>query len=573
MVDGSSRSPYKALVIVLSALSVTMAVLWSFDRKAKAQEVELAHQKLTAETSKMRAAAEAHEVATLAASEMRAAAKAQEMRAAAKAQENAAADAPYAAEASKLSTESQLRQLLDYINNDAETTLPPVNDEEAAFQDSVQKNYNRSFDESHPTSAICFPKQSTLSFATSRDGFQVGTRIAYAVLGATRTLIEPGVYISLKRNLVDANGGELFLHLMDGLELSIRGGRIRASRSQLERALAYLRPARTHLQLAENVPCIHSRTSTAAGWSGIVFKVAMTFRMIVSYEIQHAIRFNYVVKTRPDYFYCSPIRVIDSILAQRASQKKLADDRAAGRREGDRPFLVSGNSSRPATRLGVAEASAPSHEMWQMGRDFAVITRALVPELLATCCSSDMQGAEVPFLKYVFKNRPEVAARDNPFISNSPPLLGRAFCTNKGNASERYEIIRRTPPGQCERCCTMQTHRNDQAAISALAHAEEHSSRTSCPSSATNCSKASTSSFSDVRAKGYGPEVLDSAKMVKQPLILVCNARPRLTCLPLDENASQTWHRALPTVRTSEMHFQKPTVRTSELHFQKCFGE
>ena len=102
MVDGSSRSPYKALAIVLSALSVTMAVLWSFDRKSKAQEVALAHHKLTEETSKMRAAAEAHEVATLAASEMRAAAKAQEMRAAAKAQENAAADAPYAAEASKL---------------------------------------------------------------------------------------------------------------------------------------------------------------------------------------------------------------------------------------------------------------------------------------------------------------------------------------------------------------------------------------------------------------------------------------------------------------------------------------
>ena len=68
----------KALAIVLAALSITMAMLWSFDIKAKAQEVALA------ETSKMRAAAEAHELATLTAvrSEMRAAAKAQEKAAA-----------------------------------------------------------------------------------------------------------------------------------------------------------------------------------------------------------------------------------------------------------------------------------------------------------------------------------------------------------------------------------------------------------------------------------------------------------------------------------------------------------
>ena len=41
MVDGSSRSPYKALAIVLSALSVTMAVLWSFDRNQKPKRLRL----------------------------------------------------------------------------------------------------------------------------------------------------------------------------------------------------------------------------------------------------------------------------------------------------------------------------------------------------------------------------------------------------------------------------------------------------------------------------------------------------------------------------------------------------
>ena len=51
----------------------------------------------------------------------------------------------------------------------------------------------------------CFPTQSSLHRTKRRSsqGHEREYRIALAIVGATRTLIEPWVYISLKHNLVD----------------------------------------------------------------------------------------------------------------------------------------------------------------------------------------------------------------------------------------------------------------------------------------------------------------------------------------------------------------------------------
>ena len=51
-------------------------------------------------------------------------------------------------------------------------------------------------------------------------------KIAVCVVGATRTLIEPGVFVSLKHNLLLRNGPNthLFMYLMHGEEMSRRGG-------------------------------------------------------------------------------------------------------------------------------------------------------------------------------------------------------------------------------------------------------------------------------------------------------------------------------------------------------------
>lgn len=51
-------------------------------------------------------------------------------------------------------------------------------------------------------------------------------KIAVCVVGATRTLVEPGVFVSLKHNLLMRGGPNthLFMYLMHGKEMSRRGG-------------------------------------------------------------------------------------------------------------------------------------------------------------------------------------------------------------------------------------------------------------------------------------------------------------------------------------------------------------
>ncbi|KAJ1623123.1 hypothetical protein T492DRAFT_305550 [Pavlovales sp. CCMP2436] len=207
---------------------------------------------------------------------------------------------------------------------------------DARVNESVSKWFGSSDLRGPRVYNVCHPRWTRLSHVPAPVLDGSSGRIAVCAVGATRTLADPAAYGTLKHNVIDHNGADLFLHLMHGEQVSIRGGNYVASREQMSAALSYLRPVATRVQTVENAPCEFNvsrikpgndmyTSDRVLGMLGLLFKYESCARMVLHHEKVAGIRYDFLVKTRPDIVYCEPVDFRQEIRRQALAMRSAED--------------------------------------------------------------------------------------------------------------------------------------------------------------------------------------------------------------------------------------------------------
>lgn len=141
-------------------------------------------------------------------------------------------------------------------------------------------------------------------------------RIAHCITGAVRTLTEERVYMSIKDNLIGALGGsaDVFFFLENG-DTSPRGGF--AGPLPVDRIMAvtdYLGAVKVEFQeddlvflRCQKAGKIPGRTYNSP-WTAQLLKWRRCFDMIQEHEYRQNMRYDWIVKSRPDMRYEYPVR-------------------------------------------------------------------------------------------------------------------------------------------------------------------------------------------------------------------------------------------------------------------------
>jgi len=141
-------------------------------------------------------------------------------------------------------------------------------------------------------------------------------RIAHCITGAVRTLTEERVYMSIKDNLIEALGGsaDVFFFLENG-DTSPRGGF--AGPLPVEDILAvtdYLGAVKVEFQEDDLVFLRCQKAGRLPGrtvsspWTAQLLKWRRCFDMIQEHEYRHNMRYDWIVKSRPDMRYEYPVK-------------------------------------------------------------------------------------------------------------------------------------------------------------------------------------------------------------------------------------------------------------------------